>query len=210
MVNKKKKTKRSLGSLKGSAQEKLERYTSQTLGYAFNTYDCLGEVNTPISPADVLMANLLSLKLSAPDVIPLFAEGNGPAQRLRKALDKALIDLRDADNLESYEHVSQLECAVESLAAANSAALDVRGWTAITVSKVLHRRRPHIVPLIDSRVYDFYGTKYPAEVRASLREDIRANSHWLTDLAGTTVTPDGRPLSPLRLADILIWTPAQS
>ncbi|MFF2317763.1 DUF6308 family protein [Arthrobacter sp. NPDC058097] len=206
----KNKPKKSLASLRGSAEEKLERYTCRTLGYAFNTYDHLGEVDTPISPGDVLMANLLSLKLSAAEVIPLFADGDGPAQQLRKALDNALVKLRDADNLESYADVSELERAVESLAAANRAALEVTGWTAITVSKVLHRRRPHIVPLIDSRVYDFYGTRSPGEVRTCLNEDIRTNVDWLTDLAGTTVTPDGRALSLLRLADILIWTPAQS
>lgn len=36
---KKKKLKRSLASLKGSASEKLDRYTSRTRAYAFNTYD---------------------------------------------------------------------------------------------------------------------------------------------------------------------------
>lgn len=154
------------------------------------------------------MANLLSLKLSAPDVIPLFTHGDGPAQQLRKAIDNAVVDLREADCLESYDDVSRLEQAVESLAAANRVALEVKGWTAITVSKVLHRRRPHIVPLIDSRVYDFYGTKYPSEVRTALWEDIRANAGWLTDLAATKATPDGRSLSLLRLADILIWTPS--
>ncbi|MEJ1179268.1 MULTISPECIES: DUF6308 family protein [unclassified Pseudarthrobacter] len=206
---KKKKMKKSLASLKGSAQEKVERYTSRTLGYAFNTYDHQGDVDAPLSPSDVLMANLLSLKLSASDVIPLFMDGNGPAQQLRKAIDKALVDLRDADCFESYDDVSRLEQSVESLAAANLAALKVKWWTAITVSKVLHRRRPHIVPLIDSRVYDFYGTEYPSEVRTALWEDIRENAGWLTDLAATRVTPDGRPLSLLRLADILIWTPDQ-
>lgn len=206
---KKKKMKKSLASLEGSAQEKLERYTSPTLGYAFNTYDYQGDVDAPLSPSDVLMANLLSLKLSALEVIPLFMDGNGPAQRLRKAIDKALVDLRDADSFESYDDLSRLEQAVESLKAANLAAMEVKWWTEITVSKVLHRRRPHIVPLIDSRVYDFYGADYPIEVRGALWEDIRVNAGWLTDLAATKAAPDGRPLSLLRLADILIWTPDQ-
>jgi hypothetical protein len=204
---KKRKLKRSLASLKGSASEKLDRYTSRTHAYAFNTYDQQGAVDEPLSPSDVLTANLLSLKLSAPDVIPLFTDGDGPAQHLRKAIDQALLDLRDTDSFESYEDLSGLEQAVESLAAANRAALEVKGWTAVTVSKVLHRRRPHIVPLIDSRVYSFYGTKYPSEVRAALWEDLQANESWLTDLAKVKPTPDGRQLSLLRLADILIWTP---
>lgn len=96
---------------------------------------------------------------------------------------------------------------MESLKAANLAAKQVKWWTEITVSNVLHRRRPHIVPLIDSRVYDFYGADCPIEVRAALWEDIRVNAEWLTDLAATKAAPDGRPLSLLCLADILIWTP---
>lgn len=197
----------SLASLKEVAQGKLDRYTSATLGYAFNTYDHQGDLDLPLTPADVLMANLLSLQLSARDVIPLFTEGDGPAQRLRKALDNALTDLRDADTFESYDELPTLEQALESLAAANKAAVPVKWWTAVTVSKVLHRRRPHIVPLIDSRVHEFYGTKRPQPVRQALWEDIRENADWLGDLAATKMTPDGRPLSLLRLADILIWTP---
>ncbi|MGB9036241.1 MAG: hypothetical protein WCC45_17145, partial [Paeniglutamicibacter sp.] len=71
----------SLGSLRGVAQRKLDRYTSKTLGYAFNTYDLQGDSDFPLTPADVLMANLLSLRLSARDVIPLFTDGDGPAPR---------------------------------------------------------------------------------------------------------------------------------
>jgi hypothetical protein len=96
---------------------------------------------------------------------------------------------------------------LKSLAAANTAAMPVQWWTAVTVSKVLHRRRPHIVPLLDSLVYEFYGTKHPRPVRKALWEDIRENAGWLADLAATRTTPDGRPPSILRLADILIWTP---
>jgi len=71
------------------ARRKLETYTSNTLGYAFRTYDWEGEVDAPLAAADVLMANLLSLRLSAKHVIPLFMEGDGPEQRLRQALDNA-------------------------------------------------------------------------------------------------------------------------
>ena len=196
-----------LTSLRTVAHDKLDRYTSTTLGYAFNTYDNQGDIDAPLAPSDVLMANLLSLQLSARDVIPLFTEGSGPAQQLRAALNHALVSLRDTRPFESYEDLSSLEETVESLAAANTAANAVKWWTAVTVSKVLHRRRPHIVPLIDSRVHRFYGTKRPEELRKALWEDIRENTAWMATLAATKTAPDGRPLSLVRLADILIWTP---
>ena len=197
----------SLKSLQSAAAEKLGRYTSPALGYAFHTYDYRGEWDAPLTPSDVLMANLLSLQLSARDVIPLFMEGDEPAQRLLQALNAALRDLSGADAFENYDELPELECAVQSLAAANMAAIPVKWWTAVTVSKVLHRRRPHIVPLVDSRIKEFYGAKHPASVRQALWEDIRENADWMGDLAGTKTTPDGHPLSLLRLADILIWTP---
>lgn len=194
-----------LASLRQDANDKLDRYTSTTGGYAFNTYDVQGPVDAALTAADVLMANLLSLQLSARDVIPLFTEDNEPAQHLRVMLDRALVDLRDVPPFESHEDLSTLELSLESLAAANTAARPVKWWTSVTVSKVLHRRRPHIVPLIDSRIRAFYGTKSPEPLRAALWEDIRENSSWLAPLAATKTTPDGRPLSILRLADILIW-----
>ncbi|MGJ9402897.1 DUF6308 family protein [Arthrobacter sp. KK5.5] len=196
-----------LASLQRDARDKLDRYTSTTGGYAFNTYDVQGAVDAPLAPSDVLMANLLSLQLSARDVIPLFTDDGGAAQRLRASLDQALVALRDARPFESYGDYASLEAATGSLASANTAAIPVKWWTAVTVSKVLHRRRPHIVPLIDSRVHRFYGTRRPEALRKALWEDIRDNTSWMADLASTKTTPDGRPLSLLRLADILIWMP---
>lgn len=200
----------SLKALQSSAPEKLDRYTSPKLRYAFHTYDRRGEWEAPLTPADVLMANLLSLQLSARDVIPLFMDDEGPAQRLLHALNAALAELGNAEAFETYDELSELEGAVQTLAAANVAAIPVKWWTAVTVSKVLHRRRPHIVPLIDSRIRKFYGAKPPALVRQALWEDIRENADWMGDLAATKRTPDGHPLSLLRLADILIWTPDRS
>lgn len=197
----------SLSSVKSAAQDKLDRYTSKMSWYAFNTYDHQGQWDAPLTPCDVLMANLLSLRLSAREVIPLFMDGKGPAQDLRAALNTALEGLRGTHAFESYDDLAVLEQAVEALAAANTAALQVEGWTAVTVSKVLHRRRPHIVPLIDSKVRKFYGARRPESVRRALWEDLRENADWLEKLAATKKTPDGRPLSLLRLADILIWTP---
>jgi hypothetical protein len=76
------------------------------------------------------------------------------------------------------------------------------------VSKVLHRRLPKIVPLNDSHVRTFYGVlsrKDSAILRKALWEDLQENASWLTELACTKKTPDGRTLTVLRLADILIW-----
>ena len=140
-------------------------------------------------------------------IVSCIMDGDDSAQRLLQALNAALTELGNADAFETYDDLPELECAIKSLAAANTAAIPVKWWTAVTVSKVLHRRRPHIVPLIDSRIKEFYGAKRPDSVRQALWEDIRENVDWLGELAATKRTPDGHRLSLLRLADILIWTP---
>lgn len=196
---------RSLAELRETAKETLEKYTSTSNWYAFNTYDVLGDPSEPLSPADVLMANLLSLKLSAAEVIPLFTEGLEDAQKLRAALDHALETFKDAPAFESFSDIESLEACVAPLAAANTASIAMPKWTAVTVSKVLHRRAPQIVPIIDSRVRSFYGVRYAEDVRSALWHDIRNEIDWLAPLAASQMTPDGRALSVLRLADILIW-----
>ncbi len=195
----------SLSELQYSAKETLAKYASPRNWYAFNSYDVLGDPTEPLSPADVLMANLLSLKLSAREVIPLFTEGFADAQALRAALDIALVELQEAPAFESFRTLEEMEAIVAPLDTANTAALKVPQWTAVTVSKVLHRRLPQIVPVIDSRVRKFYGETSPAKVRQALWNDIRANLVWLEPIAKSQKTPDGRPLTVLRLADILIW-----
>lgn len=203
---------KSVGALRKSAGELLREYTDPAMDFAFRTYDSLyGRTYVrSIEPSDVLMAKLMSLPLEWGDVIPMFAVGDGKPQSLRVALDRALVDLAGVPSFEDHESVEHLERSVVSLAAANQATEGVPNWTPVTVSKVLHRHRPHIVPVCDSRVRDFYGISkgkksWPSELRAALFADARENKGWLTDLAAGFSTPDRRPLTVLRAMDIMIW-----
>lgn len=201
------KARRSLGELRDNAAEALARYTDPAGHYSFHTYDRQGSVeDAALTPADVLSANLLSLRLGWREVVPLFAEGQGEPQDLLRALNTALATLRTAPAFEDHDTLEALEETVAPLAAANDAALPVPKWTHVTVSKVLHRRLPHIVPIIDSRVRAFYGARGPKSVRAALWEDLQEHQGWVADLAQGHQTPDERPLSVLRCADVLIWS----
>jgi hypothetical protein len=197
-----------LADLRPSASNALASYTDPANHFAFHTYDRLGDPGAPLSAEDVLLANLLSLRLGWREVIPLFSTNgaDGNAHALRDALDAALVALRNVDPFEDHPSVEHLEETVAPLARANEAARTVPQWTYVTVSKVLHRRLPHIVPIIDSRVRAFYGARGPQSVRAALWQDVRENRDWLTELAGQHHTPDGRAMSVLRCADILIWS----
>jgi len=66
-------TQQSLAVLRNVARARLRRYTDTGHGYAFATYDQSPIHNGKLLPADILMANLLNLRLEWRDVIPLFA-----------------------------------------------------------------------------------------------------------------------------------------
>lgn len=59
----------------------------------------------------------------------------------------------------------------------------------VTISKVPNRRRPHIVPIIDSRLRQFYGVRQPQALRAALWNGIQDNREWLSDFATNRTTP---------------------
>lgn len=183
-------------------------YTDAAKHFAFRTY-VVRPLNQgdSLRPEDILAVNLLSLRLTWREVTPLFSAGDGPPQQLLEALNAALVQMRKASAFESYPSEADLAAAMEPIAAANRATRTVSGWTAVTVSKVLHRHAPHAVPIVDSRVRAFYGVRagQEAELRQRLWRDIRENLVWMAPLAESPSTPDGRTLSVLRLADILIW-----
>ena len=97
-----------------------------------------------------------------------------------------------------------------------------RGVRGTIVSKVLHRKRPDLVPLYDSRIFEAYtapGALPRATDRAwadfifdlcrQMREDLQAEQEafdQLVRLAGDA----GADLSRLRILDILVWRTADA
>lgn len=63
------------------------------------------------------------------------------------------------------------------------------------------------VPIFDSKVAAFYDTK-PSHLRGLwplLWNDLIANADRIGSLATRVRTPDDRPISHLRIPDIVIW-----
>lgn len=82
-----------------------------------------------------------------------------------------------------------------------------RGFRAAKVTKILHRKRPQLVPIFDSTVAEFYGvrTEQPWKLWPLLQEELAANGDWLVELAGGYRTVENRALSELRVLDIVVW-----
>ncbi len=196
----------SVAHLKSCAEYHLDAYTRPDSPYAFATYDRWYRSPDTLTPLDCLAANLLSLWLGQQQVIPLFRSGETPATALRRAM-QLVLDRTSADEPRFIDLASIDEEPFGLVRAANRSAEGVDDWTAVTVCKVLHRLRPNLVPVYDSVVRKFYGgrERAPSEFFAALLADLKANGSWLAPLAASRRTPDGRPLSVLRAADIIVW-----
>jgi hypothetical protein len=197
---------RSICELRSRATDYLDEFTDPSGSYAFVTYDQAPTHDGPLTAADILMANLLSLRLGWRDVIPLFAEADTPETALRRALDAALDEAR---SLPALEDCDDFQVKMPALASANKATelafqeRKPKRWTPVTVSKVLHRLARN-VPLIDSEVRKFYQLRWASDIRRELRDDIQRNRIWL-NMTAARYPIHGAPMPLTRVTDILIW-----
>ncbi|MGH9090066.1 MAG: DUF6308 family protein [Acidimicrobiales bacterium] len=80
--------------------------------------------------------------------------------------------------------------------------------TSVAVTKILHRKRPTLVPINDSRLRGFYGTgNHYSPLFRAIWEDIQQPEvrQLLASLSREVRTLSGRPLTVLRALDIVIW-----
>ena len=97
-----------------------------------------------------------------------------------------------------------------------------RGVRGTIVSKVLHRKRPDLVPIYDSRIFEAYTAPgvlsrstdrswqdFMAGLCTQMREDLQAEAEAFTELQ-RVVADAGAPLTQLRVLDVLVWRAADS
>lgn len=125
------------------------------------------------------------------------------------------VGLQDA----SDEDIAQVAALFSVLDSAPYAGKGVRGTI---LSKVLHRKRPDLVPLYDSRIFEAYTapgaiprsthrswqesmTLLLAQMRADLQSEVKAFTQ-LVEVAGST----GASLTRLRILDVLVWRTAEA
>ena len=97
-----------------------------------------------------------------------------------------------------------------------------RGVRGTILSKVLHRKRPDLVPLYDSRIFESYTAPGVVERSASrswrdfmglllrqMRADLRAEAEGFTALERVAAGA-GAELTRLRILDVLVWRTADA
>lgn len=88
---------------------------------------------------------------------------------------------------------------------------ETKGLTLVALTKVLHRKVPELIPILDSLVSSFYGISSHSKRRGvhtmvALHRDLTAHRVLVEGWAKQWVLEDGRPMTLLRAADIVIWT----
>ncbi len=176
-----------------NAEDNIRRYcglpwsggAAEVWAYAY--FDAIPTNPDTIEPIDVVATAALHPKLTQADLTWFLRRGGD--------LNAWLANVPDVD-----------------LAHADAAVLDDlpriagEGVQVSLLTKVLHRKRPGLIPMLDRAPLDWYRFKLSSRGAAAwgewvrlLAEDLAANKDVLSSLR--TIVP----LSHLRLADIAIW-----
>jgi hypothetical protein len=178
-------------------------------GYAYPSYDLLvTNGSAALVDADLLAPNLIGAEVDRgrfrllKELLP----------RIAGVADLPPVALQDADD----DVVGQVADLFAVLDEAPYAGKGVRGTI---LSKVLHRKRPDLVPLYDSRIFECYTAPGAIERAAhrswrefmgllclQMREDLRAEATAFDELDASCESAVTR----LRALDVLVWRTADS
>lgn len=135
--------------------------------------------------------------------------------RIAGVADLPRVALQDADD----DAVAQVAALFAVLDDAPYAGRGVRGTI---LSKVLHRKRPDLVPLYDSRIFESYTAPGAIErsvhrswldsmtlLLTQMRADLQAEADAFAALERVAAGA-GAELSRLRILDVLVWRTAEA
>jgi hypothetical protein len=208
----------SIRELHGCAKHHLDHYTSPQSTRSFATYDIQGDP-TSFDPLDALAPTLLAARVRSDTIKRMFAgDSKDPHTILRKSIEHLLGEVAGAPSTflnDLSPHLNQArqpvpvhwELVLECFAQVRPKMIPY--IRATTLSKMIHRKLPHLVPIVDSKVARFYGLKNaddPIAYFDEFRNDRSADhTAFLIGLLAGRKTPDGRDISVLRAHDIIIW-----
>ena len=208
------------GSLRLCAGTLLVEHPGQVLldyldvrnGYAYPAYDCLvTNGSAELVDGDLLAPTLMGAHLD-PGRFSLLRE---MLPALEAVADLPAVSLQDADE----DHVM---CVAGLFGILDEPRYAGRGIRGTIVSKVLHRKRPDLVPLYDSRIFEAYTA--PGVIPRSphhswqhfmdmlctqMRDDLQGETAAFDELERLAAA-EGTPVSRLRILDILVWRTADS
>lgn len=195
--------------------ERISKYCAATSGYAWPAYDI---DNNPelLTATDLLSPALISYPIRSKYLNEMFREsptdeqpGRNGYYDLRIALE-AFVE-STAESRSAFEHLqlagSEASKEWKSFKSALEVSRSTKGLTTVAITKILHRKRPELVPLIDRRVRVFFGRRKHEDNQ--LFQDIQDVVNTYKDRLDEWRKPyslqSGKLMSRLRVLDIAIW-----
>ncbi|MGY1712589.1 DUF6308 family protein [Geodermatophilus sp. SYSU D00758] len=195
--------------LKAEALEHARSYLTDGSGWGYPAYERYeaGRALGPLTDADLLSPPLLNVQHFDLGVYESL-------QAVRPQLQERLNQIRPAASIfdatdDEREQVRRMLALLDHRG--------IPGARGTILSKVLHRKRPHLIPLWDrnvENVYQYGATPRIPPVRGrswgefylafsdAVRRDIEADHRFFEDVAALAANP---PISLLRAVDIVAW-----
>lgn len=196
----------SIADLGGCADRHLAYHLDPRNERSFHTYDRAGDLDK-FSALDALAPTLLADHVRREHVVAMFSDNDGPYGALRVAIQRILDETAPDDNSFIDADLDSDHGSWGLVRAVLATSQSTRGINGSRVSKMLHRKRPGLVPLFDPTVARFYARSVddPVPFWRALQADIRANRETAEGMAVGRTTPDYRPVTVIRAVDIAIW-----
>jgi len=192
---------------------------------SFHTYDRQGDASK-FDPLDALAPSMLDARLGPMEINQMFSgnDTDNPFNNLRVTIERCLTELsslvdqgRGTSDFADVDF-SSMDGPWPYVHACYIASEKTNQIGYSKVSKMLHRKQPTFIPIIDSRLANFYGLNshrfYGSEKRGRkelesyhslFQTDFRTNRNFLNDISNDVLTSEGNLVSSLRVADIIIW-----
>jgi hypothetical protein len=185
-------------------------YLDARNGYAYPAYDRLVTNGGPaLVDGDLLAPALIGVHMDA----GRFGLLREMLPALEAVADLPGVPLQSADD----DHIL---CVAGLFGILDEPRYAGRGVRGTVVSKVLHRKRPDLVPLYDSRIFEAYTAPgvlprstdrawadFIFDLCAQMREDLQGEAAAF-DALEALAAGEGAPLTRLRILDILVWRTA--
>ena len=197
------------------AKKSLETYCGRSSLYSWPYYD-IDKTPNLLEPTDILATSFLSYSPKFEIIQELMREfeihsETTPYTKLSRHLSDVVAD-ESARGL-CFEDIPKEQLGDREMGGwgkvltAIDAAQECESLTSVFVTKVLHRKRPNLVPINDSRLRNFYGIKKHgySDLFLTIHGDVIQNRDYLDELRGKYVLSNGVVMSRLRALDIVVW-----
>jgi hypothetical protein len=187
--------------------EVLLDYVDVRNGYSYPAYDLLVTNGEPtLVDGDLLAPVLMGVHIDA----GRFSLLREMMPALEAVADLPEVSLEEADD----DHVM---CVAGLFGILDEPRYAGRGVRGTIVSKVLHRKRPDLVPIYDSRIFEAYTApgvlprtldrswqEFMRLLCMQMRADLQTERDAFTELQ-LAAEEAGCPVTKLRILDILVW-----